>query len=289
MHIGVTGSSGFVGTHLTKALKQLPDVQVSLLQRNSAGSFPGIDELTSFVRDLDLIYHLAGVNRGTDEEIVQGNIEATFKLVEAVKAVGPASARIVFTSASQVYKPVAQAGKVIRESQRTDPATLYGVAKKAAEDLIRISGIDHVILRLANIYGPGCRPNYNSVIATFCHRVARGEPIQIDGDGRQGRDFLFIDDAVRALVLAGTKRGKSVSGVYNVGTGRTTSLRQVIRNLKAAGVEVNATFASDADTGKHSFGLDASRFAKRFGWKPKTAPAAGIKNTLRWFQERTDS
>ncbi len=155
-----------------------------------------------------------------------------------------------------------------------------------AEDFIRLSGFDHVILRIANIYGPGCRPQYNSVIATFCHLAANGEAIAVDGNGHQGRDFIYIEDAVRAMVLARTKRGKSVSGVYNIGTGRATSLRQVIRSIKAGGVEVKATYTPEADTGQNSFALDASRFKKHFGWKPKTVSRTGIKNTLLWFQER---
>ena len=88
------------------------------------------------------------------------------------------------------------------------------------------------------------------------------------------------------MVLAGTKRDKFVSGVYNVGTGHATSLRQMIRNIKAAGVEVEVTYTPKASAGQNSFSLDASRFRKYFGWKPKILPGAGIKNTLLWFQKK---
>ncbi|MDP6809025.1 MAG: NAD(P)-dependent oxidoreductase [Desulfobacterales bacterium] len=132
MRIGVTGSSGFLGSHLTKALGQLPDAEAVILPRTSSGDFPGRDKLRSFVRDLDLIYHVAGVNRGTDDEILIGNIETTFNLVEAVKKSGKPSQRIVFASSSQVYEPVTQSGKVITESHKAEPATLFGVTKKTA-------------------------------------------------------------------------------------------------------------------------------------------------------------
>ena len=286
MRIGVTGSSGFLGSHLTKALRQYTDAEVTVLRRKSSESFPTINELSSFVHNLNLIYHVAGVNRGTNDEILRGNVEATFNLVEAIKKSKKPSPHIVFASSSQVYKPLTQSGKVINESHKTEPTTLFGVTKKTAEDLIRFSGLEHVILRIANIYGPGCCPEYNSVIATFCHRAINGESITIDGDGHQKRDFIYVEDAIRAMILAGTKGGKLVSEVYNVGTGHATSLRQVIRNIKAAGVEVEATYTSKADTGQNCFSLDASRFRKYFGWKPKISPRAGIKKTLLWFQEK---
>mgnify|MGYP001979115336 CR=1 FL=1 len=78
MQVGVTGSSGFLGSHLTNALNQLSVFDVTTLKRNSSGNFPEINELKSFVENLDLIYHVAGVNRGTNEEILKGNIQATF-------------------------------------------------------------------------------------------------------------------------------------------------------------------------------------------------------------------
>ena len=286
MRIGVTGSSGFLGSHLIKALRELADSEVTTLQRNSSGSFPVANELRSFVKNLDLIYHIAGVNRGTNEEILRGNIKTTFNLLEAVKKFGKPFPRIVFASSSQVYKRATQPGKLITESYKAEPPTLFGVAKKTAEDLIRLSGFEHVIMRIANIYGPGCRPEYNSVIATFCHKSANGEPLRIDGDGRQERDFIYIEDVIRAMVLAGIKNNKSVSGIYNLGTSRTTSLRQIIRSIKATGVEVKDSYTPKTDIGQNSFSLDTSRFRKRFEWTPKTALCTGIKNTLLWFQER---
>ena len=130
MRIGITGSSGFLGSHLTKALRQYTDAEVTVLRRKSSENFPAINELNSFVHGLDLIYHIAGVNRGTNDEILRGNVEATFNLVEAIKKSRKPSPRIVFASSSQVYKPLAKSGKVINESHTTEPETLFGLTKK---------------------------------------------------------------------------------------------------------------------------------------------------------------
>ena len=285
MQVGVTGSSGFLGSHLTNALHQLADFEVTTLKRNSSGKFPKTNELKSFVENLDLIYHVAGVNRGTNEEILKGNIQATFNLLEAIRKYSKPSLRIIFTSSSQVYKKTNLSGKLVTETYKTEPATLFGVAKKTAEDLIRLSGFEHVIIRIANVYGPGCRPEYNSVIATFCHKSVNEKPLKIDGDGHQKRDFIYIEDVIKAMILAGTKTNHFISGIYNVGTNRTASLRQVIRSIKSLGVKVKESYSLDTSTSQNSFSLDATRFKKQFKWTPKTTLRSGIKNTLLWFQK----
>ncbi len=285
MRIGVTGSSGFLGSHLTSALYQLPGFDITTLKRNSSGKFPEVSRLKSFVENLDIIYHVSGVNRGTNDEIIKGNIQATFNLIEAIKKYGKSHPRIIFTSSSQVYKNVMRSKKSITESHKADPSTLFGVAKKTAEDLIRLSGFEHVIIRIANVYGPGCRPGYNSVIANFCHKSVNDEPLNINGDGHQKRDFIYVEDVIKAMVLAGTKTNNFVSGVYNLGSNRTTSLRHIIKNIKSSGIRVKESYSSNTSTGGNSFSLDATRFKKQFGWKSEVNLHSGIKKTLLWFQK----
>ena len=111
----------------------------------------------------------------------------------------------------------------------------------------------------------------------------------IDGDGHQSRDFIYIEDVLKALVLAGTKNNKPVSGIYNIGTSQIASLRQVIQSIKASGVEVQEIYTPKVSVGQNSFSLDASRFKKDFEWDPKTRLCKGIENTLAWFQESITS
>ena len=290
MRIGVTGASGFIGGHLMHALKNLPGVTVSPLQRKRRNAPPTLDDLKSFVKDKDVIYHLAGVNRGSDEDILCGNILGTLHLLVAVKTFGSQGTRIVFASSSQVYKPGEGKGG-LKESRATEPQSLYGTSKRTAEDLIRLSGLDNIILRLSNVYGPGCRPDYNSVIATFCDRAVKNLPLTIDGSGKQGRDFIYIDDVIRAMVLAGTGRPSQKRAVYNISMGRIATLRQVIGHIKQAQKEINGGVNVEyANTGTGvSYSCDSSRFQKKYGWNPKTSLSAGIKNTLQGFREGRDS
>jgi UDP-glucose 4-epimerase len=284
MRIGVTGASGFIGGHLMHALGQLPDVTATPLTRKRKNAPPTLAELKNFVKNKSLIYHLSGVNRGSDEEILCGNILGTLRLLVAVKTYGSPDTRIVFASSSQVYK---HGKNALKESHATEPESLYGVSKKSAEDLIRLSGLQHIVLRLSNVYGPGCLPDYNSVIATFCDRAVRRLPLRVDGNGRQERDFIYIDDVVRALIEAGIKTQTVKRAVYNISSGRVVSLRQIIGNIKRAGLGVNVQY-QDGNVGV-SYGCDPSRFRKVYAWKPETSLLAGIKHTLEGFQEGQNS
>lgn len=281
MRIGITGSSGFIGSHLLRALKQRRNITVATFQRNSKNSFDA-GRLKAFVKNKDLIYHLAGVNRGTDEEILRENVIGTFKLVQSVKA-NASSARIVFASSVQVYKPDVDR---VGENGVAEPASLYGLSKKTAEDIIRLSGLDYVLLRISNVYGPGCRPNYNSVIATFCDRAVRHQPLLINGDGRQGRDFIYIDDLVRALVLAGLQPVKE--RVFNISSNRLATLRQVVGGIKRECPALQATYQAQAG-GPEGNAYNNARFRQLYNWKPKLSLAEGIRHTLRWFEERNPS
>ncbi len=286
MRIGVTGASGFIGGHLINALQALPGVSVFPFLRKRKNAPPTLKELNNFVTDKDVIYHLAGVNRGSEEDILQGNILGTLHLLLAIKTHGSPKTRIIFASSSQVYQPGKENG-LLKESRATNPESLYGVSKKTAEDLIRLSGLDHLILRLSNVYGPGCRPNYNSVIATFCDRTVKGLPLIIDGNGKQGRDFIFIADVVQAMVLAASGKQPKKRAVYNISSGRVSSLRQVIGNIKRAGENVNVEYQKT--DGGYSYGCDSSRFQKNYGWQPATSLTAGIKDTLLGFKEGRNS
>jgi len=285
MRVGITGASGFIGSHLLRALERQADVVVTAFHRPHPARPATVREIIPFVKDKDLIYHLAGVNRGGEADLVAGNVMGTFNLIQAVQTASK-PVRIIFASSAQVYRPPRQT-LPLRETHAAEPATLYGVCKKTAEDLLRLSGLDYSLLRLTNVYGPGCRPNYNSVVATFCHRAANRLPLTVNGSGRQGRDFIYIDDVVQAFLLAAEQRGKSA--VYNVGSGRVTSLKTILQNIRRVLPDTPVVYQTETAGDESSYCCDNSRFMKQYGWKTRTSLRKGIEITLAHARQKAAS
>ena len=277
IRIGVTGASGFIGSHLVTALKGYG--KVVTLSRNR--SLPTSSQLKNFASGVELVFHLGGVNRGTDEEILTGNITGTLRLLEAIRKYGKPSTKMLFASSTQVY-PLKKSGDKISESTPLQPDSIYGISKKSAEDLIRISGLPHTVLRLANVYGPGCRPNYNSVVATLCQRARKNLPLQINGKGNQGRDFIYIDDVIQAFLLAGFNGKSRQRKVYNVSSGRITTLKKIINTIKQIEKGIKVEFNVEGED-KVSYCCDSTKFKRDFGWKPRTSLSQGIERSLKSF------
>jgi UDP-2-acetamido-2,6-beta-L-arabino-hexul-4-ose reductase len=190
MKVLVTGSAGFVGRNLCVALARTQDAE---LYQYDVDSPPA--DLESGLANADLIFHLAGVNRTkTVDEFQIGNAGFTEKICRKLLAAGR-KPKIVLSSSVQ--------------AESDNP---YGISKRAAEASIRryteLSGAAGVAYRLKNLFGKWCRPNYNSVTATFCHNIAHGLPIQIS-DPRNLVDLTYIDDVVAAFLteLADTRPG----------------------------------------------------------------------------------
>ena len=281
MRIGVTGARGFIGSHLVSALKKRGTVVTLLRQKG----LPGKRELKQFVTGTDLFFHLGGVNRGTDEEILNGNIIGTSRLLESILNNGKSSARLVFASSAQVY-PLVNCKTPIRETKKANPDTVYGVSKQNAESLIRISGIPFTVLRLSNVYGPGCRPNYNSVVATLCYRAVRGLPLVINGDGRQGRDFVYIEDVVRALGLAGFQSVAGSGKIFNVSSGKVVSVKQIVKQVCRLHKNTKVEFLMDKKNSDISYCCDSSRFSGKYSWRPRVSLSKGIEQTLSYYWGR---
>jgi len=278
--IGVTGASGFIGSRLVPELKRYGKV-VSLPRGKG---LPSLKQLKKFTSGVEIFFHLGGVNRGTDEEILNGNLAATLRFIDAVKKYGRPSARVLFASSSQVYRLNKVSGE-ISESSSIQPESIYGVSKKTAEDLIRISGLPYTILRLANVYGPGCLANYNSVVATMCERAHKELPLEINGNGKQGRDFVYIDDVVQAFLLAGFSKKIMKRKVYNVGSGQITSLIKIVNIIKKNRKKVSVKFKPMAED-SISYCCNSDKFKHDYGWRAMTTLSKGIVQSLKYFGRR---
>ena len=159
VNILVTGSNGFIGKNLVAWLGRLPDVRVLEFDQEHT-----LDELGALLAQADIVYHLAGVNRPqTEAEFTTGNVDLTAQLCDRLLALGRAT-------------PV-----VLSSSIQAELDNPYGISKRQAEAVVaryaEASGARCTIFRLQNVFGKWCRPNYNSVVATFCHNIAHDLPI----------------------------------------------------------------------------------------------------------------
>ena len=183
MKILVTGSRGFIGKNLIVRLSEHSGVEVWEIARHDS-----TESLAAAVLCADAVVHLAGENRPpTAEGFTAGNVETTRRLCDALLQ---AKRRIPV-----LYASSAQA--VLQNP--------YGESKRAAEEVLesfhRQSGSPVVIYRLPGVFGKWCRPNYNSVVATFCHNVANGLPLEIFG-GERILDLVYVDDVITALIAS---------------------------------------------------------------------------------------
>ncbi len=284
MLIGITGSHGFIGQNLFNSLSQQSGHQLRRFDQKEHKLLE-ISSLKPFVEGLDLLYHIAGANRAENSELLKVNTLGTSNLLEAVKRYGkPDYIRIVYISSFQVYSPM-DTEKPVLEDTLPDPKTVFGVAKRCSEDLIRISGLNSDIIRISNVYGPHCRPFYNSVISTFCELICKGREITINGDGSQTRDFIFIHDVVSALGKFIQHQGRKTE-IYNLCGGELTSLNTVIDVLeKVSGKKVQVNYNQSDDPNQFLCG-DNQKISKTLDWRVENTLEEGIEKTYKWFENR---
>jgi UDP-2-acetamido-2,6-beta-L-arabino-hexul-4-ose reductase len=177
----ITGAKGFIGRHLMEALSRRPEVIVRGFDIDSSP-----DSLLEGLREADVVFHLAGVNRPEQvKEYEEGNHLLTKRMCGILEEAGR-NPLLVFSSSIQ--------------AELDNP---YGVSKRQAENVLSKwsgrTGSRVVTFRLKNVFGKWCRPNYNSVVATFCHNVARGLPISIS-DPAKKIEIVYIDDVISAFL-----------------------------------------------------------------------------------------
>ncbi len=183
MKVLVTGAGGFIGRNLTAELERRAGTEIL-----SCGRDTPVELLKEYCRECGFVYNLAGVNRPEhEEEFMEGNCGAVSMLVEALKSCGNAC-------------PVMNASSI--QAALDSP---YGKSKRAGEDELsaygKETGAAVYNYRFPNVFGKWCRPNYNSAVATFCHNIARGLPVQVN-DSAKVMELVYIDDVVEELLQA---------------------------------------------------------------------------------------
>lgn len=302
----VTGGCGFIGSHLCNALisrgetvRVLDDLSTGCRDRLPAnvgfvqGDVADLAAVREAMGGVDGCFHLAAIasvelaNRDRLRSH-KTNLTGAITVFQAAIEAGPLP--VIYASSAAVYGECANLP--IRENSDKLPLSAYGADKfgcelhaQAARNVLRSVG-----LRLFNVYGPGQNPKslYSGVISIFCERLQRGQPIEVFGDGRQTRDFIFVTDVVTALLRAmDTQLAGALA--FNICTGRAVSvleLAQTVASLCGQDLSIHLRAARDGEI-KHSYG-DPTLAKEALGLPDPTDFKIGLAATLAWLRGMSD-
>ena len=288
----VTGASGFIGTHLVKALDEaFYDVwaldvvrQITRLPRVQyyIGDVSDIDYLRGIFKGANFVFHLAALPRvqysiehPMETHVV--NVTGTLNVLEAAKQAGVK--RVVFSSSSSVYGDGASLST--REDAPLNPMSPYAEHKEMGERYCRLwsklYGLETVCLRYFNVYGPDADPNgpYAQVIPKFIEQRLAGKPMTVTGDGEQTRDLIHVRDVVRANILTAECPAVGNGEVINIGFGHNVSINRIAELIGGPVKHIPARLEP------HDTLADISRAKELLGWKPTISIEEGIAELKR--------
>ena len=316
----VTGGLGFIGSHVAEALlKQGASVLViddlstgrkenqDAIQKGSGKPVEaliadmGSDEARKAVIDFkpEVVFHLGAqvnVRKSVANPVFDAktNILGTVNMLDACREAGVKKFLFASTGGA-IYGE--QESFPADEQHRTRPESQYGVSKRAAELYLEhyahAYGLGVVSLRFSNVYGPRQNPKGEAgVVAVFTERLLAGEPLRINGDGGQTRDFIFVGDVVRANIVAAENVRAGEFRLYNVGRGVeisvsevATAARQVWADLMP-GREVVLTNGPELPGEQRRSVIDSRKLQKELSWKPETEFSQGIRVTIESFLKK---
>ena len=297
MKYAVTGAAGFIGSHLAEALQvaghgvvgidSFTDYYDPAVKERNARAFEvrrldlARDELN--FAGFDGVFHLAGqpgVRSFGDvfPLYVERNVLASQRVFEAAAAAG---ARVVFASSSSIYGEAERYPTAEEVPPR--PVSPYGITKLACEHLARAYatsfGLDAVVLRYFNAYGPRQRPDM--AFPRILDALASGKPFALFGDGEQSRSFTYVADVVAASVLAMERA--PTRATYNVGGGEEATMNATIALLESiADRELDVRREEAVAGDQRRTKADTTRIQTELGWQPETALAAGLRAQWEW-------
>ena len=283
--VGITGATGFIGKHLVRTLKgdgygtrALVRDNVSDAEENIKGDLIEKKALSSFLNGVDVVVNLVGGYYPPFEDQLRSNVLAINNLCE--EAVGAKVKKIVHISTAAVYG-VSESGQKLKEEDVTKPDTRYGLAKRLAEKVCEFYGhnteIPFIILRPANVYGPG---SDHGTVASLVEAAKKTGQVTIYGDGKARRDFLFVSDMVGAIIKA--IEFDSKYEVFNIGTGEDYSLLDLVRFIeKITGKELEKNFKKKQDYVSEMVAPNVEKATKKLEWKAEVSLEEGLKKLLK--------
>ena len=298
----IIGGAGFIGSHLSKRLLELghevvviDDFSAGVKDRNNGKikvyktNIESRDKIIKLFKKEkpDFVYHLAGAINlrrqitdplfKKDMDILErtDSILEPFRLSGAKKFIFISSGGAIYENADIIPTP---------ENYPSSPLSLYGLANLMIEKYIEIYcknyNLNFVIPRLSNVYGP--MQWESGIIPSIIINVLDNKRPSINGNGKQTRDFMYIGDAVDALILLAEK-GKN--GIYNIGTGKEVSINEVFKIAKKLlNSQIGAEYNNLANQETERSALDIQKITKELGWRPKNDIKDGLTKTIEWYK-----
>jgi UDP-glucose 4-epimerase len=311
----ITGGLGFIGSNLARELVEsgarvmLVDSLIDEYGGNLFNIF-GIEDavtvnisdvrdehsLRYLVRDQDYLFNLAGQTSHIDSMVapyndLEINCRSQLSILEACRHQNP-RIRIVFASTRQIYGRPRQLP--VTEEHPINPVDVNGINKTAGEwyHLLYgdVYGLSVTVLRLTNTFGPRMRVKdaRQTFLGYWLRLIISGECLEVYGDGKQRRDFNYVDDAVSAFLLAAT-RDEAVSQVYNLGEANPISLAelaQLVVDLNGSGKWQLIPFPADRKTiDIGDYWADFTKIERDLGWRPEVELRDGLAQTLHYYRE----
>lgn len=305
MRILVTGGAGFIASHIVDAF--LADGhEVGIVDDLSTGVKENINPKAKFwqgsVTDPDVVgnvvhefrpeildHHAAHIHvgRSVTDPLFDAtvNIDGTITLMQTLMRAGICKKVIFASTGGAMY---GHKKTPFREEMMPAPLSPYGVSKRAAELYLGFYkeqyGISFVALRYANVYGPRQNPHGEAgVVSIFSKNILEQKQPIINGDGAQTRDYVFVDDVVKANVLA---LDSGFSGALNIGTEIETDVNKIFQLVNEAfGTDWKEVHGPPRDGEQKTSSLSSEKAKKILGWKPKVQLEEGIKRTVEWFKK----
>lgn len=305
MKVLVTGGAGFIGSHLVDRLVQ-EGHEVVVVDNLSTGKRRNLSRAARFCKlDIqssrlervfrnerpNIVMHLAAqmdVRKSVEDPVFDAQVNVLGMLNVLQQAVRHGVRKVVFSSSGgAIYGD--QEIYPAPESHATQPLSPYGISKLCGEQYLsyyqRVSGLQMVSLRYANVYGPRQDPDGEAgVVAIFIQKLLNNEQAIINGNGRQTRDFIYVEDVVEANLAM---MGQETQGTYNVGTGKETSINDLLRILIAHTNSTCKEVHGPAKKGEQARSvIDSSKLSQELSWEPRTEITEGLKRTVDYFRER---
>ena len=305
MKVLVTGGAGFIGSHLVDRLV-LEGHDAVVVDNLATGKRRNINRAARFYKmDIqswrlervfrnerpNVVMHLAAqmdVRKSVEDPMFDAQVNVLGTLNVLQQAVKHGVRKVIFSSSGgAIYGE--QETYPAAETHVMKPLSPYGLSKLCGEQYLsyfqRVSGLQAVSLRYANVYGPRQDPEGEAgVVAIFIQKMLNNEQAVINGNGRQTRDFVFVDDVVEANLAM---MGQETQGTYNVGTGVETSINDLFRILVQHTGSNSKEVHGPAKKGEQARSvIDSTKLRQEVSWDPKADLSEGLKKTVEYFRDR---